>query len=238
MKTNRATVLLIVALILVVGVACTRSVPGAAPKATDTPGPVEEQPGNPTDVMNQIYTFATQTAISAQGVIGTPVPGGEQPADGTPAAPVDPNATGAAPLPTQPGVISPVDPQPTSAPAVVLPAPTAGPAPASYALQKGEHPFCIARRFNVDPAELLRLNGLSTYSVVSVGMVLRIPQSGATFPGGRSLQAHPTTYTVSGNDTIYSIACAFGDVDPLAIAYVNGLQPPYRLTPGTTLQIP
>jgi LysM repeat protein len=39
-------------------------------------------------------------------------------------------------------------------------------------------------------------------------------------------------------DTIYTIACAFGDVDPNAIIVVNGLESPYTLTPGQVLQIP
>jgi LysM repeat protein len=116
--------------------------------------------------------------------------------------------------------------------------PTQGPPPATYTLQKNEFPFCIARRVNVDPAELLALNGLSSYSVYYAGMGLRIPQTGRTFPGNRALMAHPTSYTVAGGETVYSIACAFGDVDPMAIAALNGLQPPYKLTPGMTLQIP
>ncbi len=40
--------------------------------------------------------------------------------------------------------------------------PTTGPRPASYTLQIGEYPYCIARRFNVDPKELLTLNALSS----------------------------------------------------------------------------
>jgi hypothetical protein len=66
---------------------------------------------------------------------------------------------------------------------------------------------------------------------------LTIPTTG-TFPGPRALLSHPTTYTVGGGETIYSIACYYGDVDPMAIAAVNALSSPYTLSPGTTIRIP
>ena len=108
----------------------------------------------------------------------------------------------------------------------------------SWTLQKGEHPYCLARRYNVNPDELLRLNGLSAGSYFYGGMVLKIPQTGNTFPANRSLRAHPTNYTVSSGDTIYSVACVFGDADPYAIAAANGISSPYTLTPGQSIYIP
>jgi hypothetical protein len=46
------------------------------------------------------------------------------------------------------------------------------------------------------------------------------------------------TYTVrSSNETIYSVACHFGDVDPGAIASANNLQGT-SLTINQTLTIP
>ena len=53
----------------------------------------------------------------------------------------------------------------------------------TYTLQAGEYPYCIARRFNVNPAELLNLNGLTSSSHVTPGRVLQIPQTGHPFPG-------------------------------------------------------
>jgi len=52
------------------------------------------------------------------------------------------------------------------------------------------------------------------------------------------LQEHPTTYTVVAGDTIYSIACKFGSVDPIGIAKVNDLKSPYNLKAGQDLAIP
>jgi LysM repeat protein len=69
------------------------------------------------------------------------------------------------------------------------------------------------------------------------GETLTIPSTG-TFPGPRALLSHPTTYTVDAGDTIYWVACYYGDVYPMAIAAVNGLSSPYTLTPGSTIEIP
>ena len=51
----------------------------------------------------------------------------------------------------------------------------------NYTLQNGEFVFCIARRFNVDPDEILALNGLFDSQTVYPGLVLKIPQSGKAF---------------------------------------------------------
>jgi LysM repeat protein len=119
-----------------------------------------------------------------------------------------------------------------------LPVATEGNPPATYVIQKGEFPFCIARRFNVNQSELLALNGLNVNSKVSVGATLKIPQTGNHFVSERSLKSHPATYTVVSGDTIYTIACKFGDVGPDMIALANNLSSPYTVTVGQTLQIP
>jgi LysM repeat protein len=111
--------------------------------------------------------------------------------------------------------------------------------PSTYTLQKGEFPYCIARRFNVNPDELLTLNGLTDGGLFEAGLVLKIPQTGNPFPASRSLHAHPTTYTVTGADeTIYGVACYFGDLDPNVIASTNNLAVSAVLTIGQKLTIP
>jgi len=233
MKISRSFAFLIAVLLVAGLAACTRNIPGSQkPKATPTGSESQavETPGGTPNVMDQIYLFATQTAMATQGLTtGAPV---AQVTGGTPV----PGATNAA---TTPGAVVPAQPSPVATQAPVLIAPTATPGrPPSYTLQRGEFPYCIARRFNVDPGELLRMNGLTSTSVYYSGMTLRIPQSGHPFPGNRSLQPHPTEYTVRPGDSIYSISCDFGNVDPSAIAYVNGLKPPYKLTPGETINVP
>jgi len=106
-------------------------------------------------------------------------------------------------------------------------------------MHRGEFPYRIARRFNVYPAELLAYNGLSDAQGLSQGVTLTIPQNSSPFPGNRALQSHPTTYTVvSPNETLYSVACIYGDVDPTGIAYVNGISINTTLSIGQLLQIP
>lgn len=153
--------------------------------------------------------------------------------------------TSVAPAPTATPVVAqattavPPTLAPTATQFVIATLPTATPGrPTTYTLQQGEWPLCIARRFNLDAADFLALNGLTMDSKPSAGTVLKIPASGTWSYGSRSLIKHPATYTVKSGDTIYSIACAFGDVDPNAIIAANGLKSPYTLTAGQTLQIP
>jgi LysM repeat protein len=131
------------------------------------------------------------------------------------------------------------EPTPTNTPEpteiVVVPTVTR---PAAYTIHEGEFPYCIARRFNLNPADLLSLNGLTEGSVLSPGATLKIPQTGTWSGDGRVRNPHPTTHTVSSGETIYSIACYFGDVSPEAIIAVNHLESPYTLTSGQVLNIP
>jgi LysM repeat protein len=114
----------------------------------------------------------------------------------------------------------------------------AGVRPASYTLQYGEFPYCIARRFNVDPDALLSASGLTSPDLYYPGLVLNIPQSGA-FPGTRMLASHPATYTVGSSDeTFYSIACKYGDVEPGTLASANGLSTGATLSVGQQIKIP
>jgi LysM repeat protein len=109
-----------------------------------------------------------------------------------------------------------------------------------YTLQKGEFPYCIARRCDVDPAELLGLNKLASGEIYYPNMTLNLPQSGKPFPGTRALRSHPDTYTVADASlTVYGIACAYGDVDPAAIVQANsGLSLASALTVGQKINIP
>jgi len=218
--------------------ACTQSL-SSAPVATATvippelfvsPFPSVENP------MAMIEEFAKQTAVAQTAAAGGGTPGTPQAiVEGTALTPQ--NAATAAPsTPTNAVATTPAPVVATSVPnATPVPA---GVRPASYTLQNGEFPYCIARRFNVDPDALLRASGLTSPDVYYAGLALTIPQSGA-FPGARMLANHPTTYTVASSDeTVYSIACKFGDVDPAAIASANGIAASAKLTSGQQLQIP
>jgi LysM repeat protein len=182
----------------------------------------------------ELGNVATQTAAAGGGsqVVSTPAepgsPGGT-PEGGGPTQAPQPEAT-QAPQAEQPEQEEESDEAPKWKPTPGL--------PQTYTLQKFEFPFCIARRFNLNQSELLNLNGLGLNSVVPVGFVLRIPQTGNHFVGTRSLQKHPDTYTVVAGDTIYKIACMYGTADPNGIAAVNDLKSPYNLSAGQELDIP
>lgn len=178
----------------------------------------------------ELGNIATQTAVSGgSSAVETQEPSTEAtPGTSTEAAPDTSPET--APENTAPPA------QPTATPAPVF---TATPGiPKTYQLQKGEFPFCIARRFNVDQTELLDLNGLGTNTILPIEYTLQIPQTGHPFLGQRALIRHPDNYTVMVGDSIYSIACKYGDVDPLAIAQANELRSPYNISAGQVLHIP
>lgn len=218
----RITGMILFIVIMVAGMsACTRS-KSAAPASVPTGDSGFTLPSaQPTDQNMGIFDqLNTQTPQAGGGI---------PPTQAAPDAPVL-----AATATSVPVVAAPA----TEAPAVVQLVPTQGPLPTSYTLQKGEHPFCIARRFNVDQYELLSINGLGTSSTVQAGDTLKIPQSGKHFVSERSLKTHPAQYTVKSGDTIYTIACAFGDVSPDMIALANNLSSPYTLSSGQILNIP
>ncbi len=49
--------------------------------------------------------------------------------------------------------------------------------PERYTLQRGEFPYCIARRFDINAAALLTANGLSPNGLFQPGLTLTIPQN-------------------------------------------------------------
>ena len=227
-------VVIFVILVLALG-ACTRSASQAPqlPQATPEAGVPAVGGGDaqPTDQMSVLQTYATQTA---QAESGEPIATEEStvaPAETTPGVD-NPTSTPVDSTTPQVPTVTPVA-LPTTAP--VSPS---GSVPATYTLQQGEFPYCIARRFNVNPDELLSINSLPNGNFYQPGLVLKMPQTGNVFPANRALIGHPTTYTVGLNDTIYGIACKFGDVSPEQIASANGFAAPYNLQVGQVINIP
>lgn len=208
--------------------ACQRSATSGAvgtPTAASTGQAVEATSSDP---MEMLRRFATQTAQALSGTV-QPAVVNTTPVVGTPLA------TGAinTPMVTFTPVFATQTPVPNTA------VPPVSTKPTSYTLQEGEYPFCIARRFNVDQSELLSINGLSSSGQYYPGLVLTIPQTGNPFVGARSLLPRPAKYTVLSGDTIYGIACKYGDTDPIVnIAAANNLVAPYTLKTGTVLIIP
>lgn len=188
---------------------------GCKMPASEAPGePTGEARTTPIRIQTDSPEFVTQTSIVISANTATP--------DVT----EEPGEVEPTPMPTN-------TPEPTE----VIAVPTIT-RPAQYTLQEGEFLYCIARRFNLDPEDLLAVNNLGPNELLSPGTTLQIPQSGTWVGEGRVRNPHPTTYTVDAGETIYSIACYFGDVSPEAIIAVNNLEEPYDLTAGQALNIP
>ena len=226
--------------------ACTQSL-SSAPVATPTllptglfvsPFPSVENP------MAMIEEFAKQTAAAQTSAAGGAPVGTPQAVSTigtviTPEAGVTPTpgvSTSAPSTPTNAVLTTPLAAGSTPVVANNTPLPP-GTRPQTYILNDGEWPYCIARRFDVDPDALLKASGLVSPDIYYEGLKLTIPQSGA-FPGSRVLVTHPTTYTASAGETLYSIACKFGDVFPDAIASANGISVSAKLTTGQAIKIP
>jgi LysM repeat protein len=227
-----AAVASMIMLIAVIISAC-RTPYSTPPAATSTINATSlfETPITPDITMSDVANFGTLTALASSG---TPQ------AVATQTISVSTQDLSATLSPTSLAATNPVGTA-TATLAVSGTLPTSAPVgsrPATYTLQRGEFPYCIARRFDVDPDALLSLNGLSSGNIYYPNLTLKIPQSG-NFPGTRALRNHPATYTVpSSTDTIYGIACLFGDVDPAAIAQANNIAVGASLTSGQQLSIP
>jgi len=185
--------------------------------------------------MSDVQSFATGTALALQ--TGTPLVN-------VTTATLDPNGQNSTVTPTS--IIALPTNAVTTPTATLAVAATnqvsntsvpVGSRPSTYTLQDGEFVYCLARRFDVDPDQMLSLNGLVDGQTIYPGTVLKIPQSGS-FPGARALRNHPTTYTASSGETIYGVACTFGDIDPSVIASANGLSVGAALSAGQQLNIP
>ncbi|HEY5731692.1 MAG TPA: LysM peptidoglycan-binding domain-containing protein [Anaerolineales bacterium] len=233
-RTKRGLTIASILLLLAVLLSGCEQPYSTPPAVTNTPidpnsfftTPIPNEPSNMQDVEN----ITTQTAAAAL-TSPTPAIGVTAPADGatvtpTPIIGLNPTVTA-----TQAVVVAPTS---TSA--------SVGSKPSTYVLKNGEFPYCIARRFNVDPDQLLSLSGLTSAQAdsLSAGTVLNIPQSGS-FPGDRSWHDHPATFIVGSTyatNTVYGVACYYGDIEPSTIAQNNNISVDATLTAGQTLNIP
>ena len=133
----------IITLIIVLGLAlsaCNRSLSTPPAEVPQTTEPASEEP------------FTIEEPPAEEAVAKDPAV--EEPESPEAADPAQPTAVHDAPAATAEPIPTPV---PTLVP-VVIDTPVV---PTSHVLQQGEFPYCLARRFNVDPNTLLSVNGLS-----------------------------------------------------------------------------
>ena len=230
-KTKKAWYLFAMAGVLA-GCTVSYSSPSNSTGATATGGFSSTSPALAT--MNALRTAFIQQTAQARGL----TPGGG--ATNTPSTFATVAITPTVGQSTPTGSTATVAPATVAATVPIVATSTPG-FPSTYKISEGETVYCLGRRFNINPNDILVLNNLGANDDVFPGDVLKIPANGSPFPGGRALHAHTPNmvYTVTaGYDTIYKIACYFGDVDPNRIIAANNLQPPYALTSGQKLIIP
>jgi LysM repeat protein len=238
-RNHRVILLSLLVLTAIVISACEKpysNVPVETPAAAETSMFVSPFPtsDNPMAMVEELSTGTALAATAAALTAGTPLATEAVTTEITPGS----GAT-ETPVIAVTTTATPILENVTST--ITQPAPTVTTnRPASYTLQKGEFPYCIARRFNVDPAELLNLNGLTNGEIYYPNLTLTIPQTGKPFPGTRALRSHPDTYTVADPSmTVYGVACVYGDVDPAAIVQANSdLSLTSTLTVGQQINIP
>jgi LysM repeat protein len=121
--------------------------------------------------------------------------------------------------------------------------PTATPIPGGqveYTVKPGDWIWKIARDYNVDPQDIVDLNGLTDPSDISPGTVLQIPLSETTTEATAVVGTPVTggvTHIVQPGEWIWQIARTYG-VDPQAIISANSLSDPANISPGQELIIP
>ncbi len=234
MRFPRLTGLAIASLILIAMFlgACTRtaSTPAATAGTAQTTSALTGQQATMEAVRSALLTQTAQAASGSKGT-STPLVVATQ---GTPSAPQATVGTGT-PKATMAGTAA---------------ATTCG--PTSYTVLSGEWVYSIARKFGLDPQEIIDLNGLVAPYALTPGQSLKLPgdcPSGTTpvvvatvTPGGPTVTpggtiAAGTVYYVQAGEWVYSIARKFG-VDPQAIIDTNNLAAPYTLSVGQKLIIP
>jgi LysM repeat protein len=142
-------------------------------------------------------------------------------------------------LPTATSTPPPTPSEPTQTPVIVVNSPTPGAAQTqTYVVQTGEWVYSIARKFAVDPNDIIALNNLQYPFDLEVGQEIIIPSAGSSSTGpDATVVAGGTEYIVKTGDSVYSIAQAHG-VDYDSIISANGLVFPYNIYPGDRLIIP
>ena len=100
----------------------------------------------------------------------------------------------------------------------------------SYKVVSGDTLSKIVQKYGTTYQELARINGISNPDKISVGQVLKLPNS-------TSSSSSTTTYTVVSDDTLSKIAQKF-DTTYQELARFNGISNPDKISVGQILKVP
>lgn len=163
----------------------------------------------------------TNTPVRGSGQQPTAVPPTARPGTALPGTPVPPVLTANLTGPTVNGI-------------------------GTYIVQPGDTFEAIARRYNVAPEALARLNGILNPRLIVIGQVLAVPGPGNNTPGGtRAPTIIPTvpgstgtrTHVIQPGDTLFRIAARY-NVPVDAIMRLNNIVNPNLIFAGQVLRIP
>jgi LysM repeat protein len=160
----------------------------------------------------------------------------------------DPDAIIAGQMLVLPATSLPAQPPPVEVDPAFTEAYTAGETPTTHVVQPGDTLITVARRYGLDPAELMALNGIDDPDTIVVGQKLRLTPPVATGEAQDALAAAATgsgnpaaslnpVYSVAAGDTPGLIALRMG-VDEGALRRLNRLDEDAALVEGETLLLP
>lgn len=125
--------------------------------------------------------------------------------------------------------------------------------PDEYVVQKGDHLASIADEFNMQPAYLAKLNGLTTKSAVRVGQRLKLTENDTSEDvpaiktreknteksGAKKVSSSQAveSYTVKSGDSLHSLASRYG-MSVKELADLNDLTVKTSLKVGQNLDVP
>jgi LysM repeat protein len=135
----------------------------------------------------------------------------------------------------------------TSAPATTFQSPHSGGILGEHTVRPGESLFCIGRAYGVDPFAIASCNGIVNPNLISIGMLLEIPNAPKTLPPGRVCRRQfgdgtppdgcRWSHTVVSRENLYRISLHYG-VTMHAIAHANGIRNWNLIYVGQVLCIP
>jgi lipoprotein NlpD len=114
--------------------------------------------------------------------------------------------------------------------------------PDDYTVGSGDTLYSIAWRYEIDPDDLAKWNGLSAPYKIYPGDRLHTKESDGLAANklrtekAQQQQNKPTEITVRRGDTLFSLSQE-NDISVARLAAINGLKEPYVINPGQTLSL-
>ena len=210
-RKSRVAALVTVALLVFLGVGCTREAVSDPLASSATAAPQSALPSNVTSTTAEFPTVAPTSVI----VINPTAAPTAEVAQVTPTQPAQPTAT------------------PTTPSAAVAEAATQPPGERTYVVKPGDRLFSIGRQFGVNPFAIAQANNIAPPYVIHPGQTLKIPGGGTTVtppPDGR-------VHVVAPGENLFRIALRYGTTVQ-ALAAANGITNYNLIFVGQQLRIP